>query len=166
MASVYILCPDLFSWYLAPCRFLEAIRQVIRTTTSLEHLSLGCLEDLLHQSDSLLGLLSVHQRRSLRQLNLASVKEDPDHYPIPEIRIRRFQHLEHLTALSIDYDYVCDQLLLLLGERTAQLSKLVLHVHGLDDRQQQVCDGSWVELRQRCPQLQVSLLGHFSLVVV
>ncbi|CAN7992814.1 unnamed protein product [Ixodes hexagonus] len=134
-------------------RFLEVIRQVIRTSVFLEHLSLGCLEDLVHQADSLLSLLALHQRR---QLHLASVKEDPDHYPIPEVRLRRLQSLERLSTLSIDYDYVCDQLLLLLGERT-QLVSMVLHVHGLDD-QQRVCDDSWSELRRRCPQLRVALV--------
>uniref|UniRef100_A0A131XUJ6 Putative f-box n=1 Tax=Ixodes ricinus TaxID=34613 RepID=A0A131XUJ6_IXORI len=137
-------------------RFVEAIRQVIRTSVSLEHLSLGCLEDLVLQSDSLLALLALHQRRSLRQLHLASAKEDPDHYPIPEVRLRRLQSLERLSTLGVDYDYVCDQLLLLLGEQT-QLLSLVLHVHGLDDRQR-VCDRSWEELRRSCPRLRVTLV--------
>ncbi|EEC16721.1 F-box containing protein, putative, partial [Ixodes scapularis] len=134
-------------------RFVEAIRQVIRTSVSLEHLSLGCLEDLVLQSDSLLALLALHQRR---QLHLASAKEDPDHYPIPEVRLRRLQSLERLSTLGVDYDYVCDQLLLLLGEHT-QLLSLVLHVHGLDDHQR-VCDRSWAELRRSCPRLRVTLV--------
>ncbi|KAK8762573.1 F-box only protein 33 [Amblyomma americanum] len=136
-------------------RFIEAIRQVICTTNHLEHFSLGCLEDIFHHSDSFLTLLSLHQRRSLSQLYLASVKEDPDHYPIPEVHLRHLHQFECLTALSIDYDYVCDQFLLLLSERGV-LSKLVLHVHGLDD-QQTVCEGSWIELGRRCPKLRVTV---------
>ncbi|KAH7961165.1 hypothetical protein HPB52_004344 [Rhipicephalus sanguineus] len=136
-------------------RFLEVIGQVICTSCHLEYFSLGCLEDLFHHSDSFLTLLSLHQRRSLSQLHLASVKEDPDHYPIPEIHFWHLQHFECLSTLSIDYDYVCDQLLLLLSERSVLL-KLVLHVHGLDD-QQTVCEGSWLELSRRCPKLRVTI---------
>ncbi|KAH7967112.1 hypothetical protein HPB49_022703 [Dermacentor silvarum] len=136
-------------------RFFEVIRQVICTSCHLEYFSLGCLEDLFHHSDSFLTLLSLHQRLSLSQLHLASVKEDPDHYPIPEIHFWHLQQFKCLTALSIDYDYVCDQLLLLLSERSLLL-KLVLHVHGLDDRQT-VCEGSWLELSRRCPKLRVTI---------
>ncbi|KAL1431226.1 hypothetical protein MTO96_014604 [Rhipicephalus appendiculatus] len=136
-------------------RFLEVIGQVICTSCHLEYFSLGCLEDLFHHSDSFLTLLSLHQRRSLSHLHLASVKEDPDHYPIPEIHFWHLQHFECLSTLSIDYDYICDQLLLLLSERSVLL-KLVLHVHGLDD-QQTVCEGSWLELSRRCPKLRVTI---------
>lgn len=136
-------------------RFLEVLGQVICTTDHLEHFSLGCLEDLFHHCDGFLTLLSLHQRRSLSQLHLASVKQDPDHYPIPEIHFRHLQQFERLTTLSIDYDYVCDQLLLLLSER-GLLSEFGVHVHGLDE-QQAVCEGSWLELRRCCPKLRVTI---------
>lgn len=140
-------------------RFLEAIKQVIRTATHLEHLSLGCLEDLLQHSDHLLALLSLHHRHSLSHLHLASVKDNPDHYPIPEIRLGILSVFDRLRTLSIDYDYVCDHLLLLLADRVAPLSQLVLHVHGLEDGyQKSIKDSSWARLVSSAPQLRVALI--------
>uniref|UniRef100_A0A1W7RAJ0 F-box only protein 33 n=1 Tax=Hadrurus spadix TaxID=141984 RepID=A0A1W7RAJ0_9SCOR len=141
-----------------PEQYITALKQIICNAQRLKHLSLGCVEELLDHSDSFIALLGQHQYKSLQSLHLASVKEDPEHYALLDLPIDTFNVFCNLQVLSIDYDYISDNLLFSLSKpRKKALTKLNLHVHGIDADHPGTSDTSWKQLRNFSPKLEVTI---------
>ncbi|KAE8753157.1 hypothetical protein FOCC_FOCC000080 [Frankliniella occidentalis] len=72
--------------------------QKVATSLQMEELTLGCMEDITSYSKDLLNLLVENQSSTLRILGLATLKDDPDDYLLPEIDGSLFQNFRHLQV--------------------------------------------------------------------
>ncbi|RWS05479.1 F-box only protein 33-like protein [Dinothrombium tinctorium] len=132
---------------------LNAIQTFVARNPGLQHLSLGCLEELLNATPSLLSIMAQNSK-SIQSLHLSTVKEDPDYYPVHDIPLCLFEPFVSLRALSIDYDYICDEFLTILAKKP--LEKLIINVHGLDEEHPGVKRSSWSLLKANS-KLEVSV---------
>ena len=129
---------------------MQQLFKIIKTSNKLEMLSLGCIEELTENMSNLLDLLRRHQSDHLTHLSLASVKEDPDHYDVLEIDCSLFNSFSKLSVLTIDYDHLCDELLLALN--SGIMERIVIHVHNWDaiyDHMYGASDDSWKEFTEK-----------------
>ncbi|XP_012935703.1 F-box only protein 33 [Aplysia californica] len=127
--------------------FLESLQLLIKRNKRLLHLSLGCTEILLHNSQELFNLLVKYHAPYLQSLHLATVKEDTSSYDVPYIGIDNFAAFANLRALSIDYDFVTPKFLAVLAHRdrgAPPLHSLCLHIHRVNQRQP--TDSMWKEV--------------------
>ncbi|RWS25202.1 F-box only protein 33-like protein [Leptotrombidium deliense] len=132
----------------------NAMKRFIGRHCNLKHLSLGCLEQMLNCTPSLLSIMAQRNNTSLQSLHLLTVKEDPDYYPVPDIPAHLFEPFVNLKVLSIDYDFMSDDLLSILAVKP--LEKLIINVHGLDDEHPGVSKSAWSKLKWK-QKLEVTL---------
>ena len=142
--------------YVLMARLLSSIEILISRCQSLEHISLGCLQQLLNHSPSLLTILAQYHCNSIKCIYLASIKEDPDYYPVLELPSRLFEPFLKLQVLTIDFDNVTDDLLQCLSMK-GTLKKLIINVHGIDEQHQGVSKSSWSQLARSNPGLEVTV---------
>ncbi|CAL1285883.1 unnamed protein product [Larinioides sclopetarius] len=144
-------------------QYVEFLIRIIKRAHCLEHLSLGCIEELLDLSEHFLAPLSKHQAKCLRSLHLSSVKEVPGNYFINDLKTSLFRTFLQLERLSIDYDYLSDQLLDVFSQpQHRPLTHLIIHVHSFDYRFPRVSDAAWKRLTLHSPNLEVTInLLHF-----
>lgn len=116
--------------------------KIVKTSVSLQALSLGCAEDLAASSGILLEPLCHHHAKHLTHLSLASVKYDPDDYILLELDTTVFRGFPRLSILTLDYDYVSDTLLKSLDN--GLMERLVIHVHGLEDNHPGTSNNAWI----------------------
>ncbi|XP_065082101.1 F-box only protein 33 [Ochlerotatus camptorhynchus] len=134
--------------------FVEPIRTLMgRKNPPLKELDLGCSEILtLHAADF---LNCCPRPQFLRQLGLASVKQDPGNYALSTIEPNLFEKCNALQYLSLDYDIMCDDFLKTL--QLLPLRRLVIHVHGLDQEHPGLSEAAWGSFRARNPQAELHL---------
>ena len=137
----------------------DALLAILDTAVGMQHLSLGCIGELTDRADYILHSLSRRHGQKLETLHISSVKEDPDSYGLIDLPCHLFSTLSHLRELGLDYDYMSNHLLEMLsaGNRTQQLTKLVIHVHGMDANQEKINNQSWRRIVNRNPALRVTL---------
>ncbi|XP_034245600.1 F-box only protein 33 [Thrips palmi] len=145
---------------------LQMLRKIATSSLYMEELTLGCMEDATSYSKELLHTLVNYQSASLRVLGLATLKDDPDDYLLPELDSSLFQNFRHLQILSIDYDNVDDRLLLALN--TGHMKRLMVHVHGIADSHPSTSDAAWNTFRLSNPncELRLSLIHSYDAVGV
>lgn len=137
----------------------EVLQDLVMKSKCLEHLSLGCMDELLSRVvPQLLDKLSrsKEHRLTLQSLHLTSIKEDPDYYPVLDLKYALLAPFRNLKVLSIDYDYICDELLLGLATNQS-LKKLLIYVHGVDEAHPGVSPSSWSLLAKNNSTLQVTV---------
>lgn len=129
----------------------------------MEHLSLGCIEELLDLAEYFLEPLAEHQATCIRSLHLSSIKDVPGSYFIYDINSSIFQAFLNLESLSIDYDYMSDQLLETLSHpHRRPLSRLNVHVHSFNYRVPAISSTAWKQITSHSPTLEVTInLLHF-----
>ncbi|KFM74832.1 F-box only protein 33, partial [Stegodyphus mimosarum] len=144
-------------------QYLEFLIRIIKTAHCLEHLSLGCIEELLDLSEYFLTPLAEYQAACIRSLHLSSVKEVPGSYFIYDINSSIFKTFLNLECLSIDYDYISDQLLEILSQpHRRPLRRLNIHVHSFHYRLPDISSSAWKQIRSCSPSLEVTInLLHF-----
>lgn len=131
---------------------------MVKRNRRLLHLSLGCTEILLHNSQEVLNLLIKHHAPYLQSLHLASVKEDSSSYDIPMIGLDRISAFANLRSLSLDYDFLTPKLMSSLASRqrnSIPLSCLFVHVHRVG--QQQPSDIMWKRVVEANPNMEFTL---------
>jgi len=139
-------------------RCVVEVRNIIRNARHLKKLSLGCLVELCEDGEELIYLLAEHQASNIEALHIASIKEDPDSYPLYDFPVDHFCHLSNLCELGLDYDYVTDELLQTWTRSgCTTLHKLILHVHGIEPEHPHVTNKTWQELVRVSPSLKVTL---------
>lgn len=145
---------------------LKPLQALVQQSRRLEALSFGCSEDLACYSGPVLSLLSRHQAGSLRCLQMASVKDDPDDYLLSDLDPTLFRSFKILQVLSLDYDYVSDSLLNVLGD--IGLVSFIIHVHGIEDTHPGTTDAVWNSFAQRSPrcELQITLIHSYDAIEV
>ncbi|BFZ02474.1 hypothetical protein BsWGS_05513 [Bradybaena similaris] len=138
--------------------FIESLHLVVKRNRRLLHLSLGCTEILLHNSQEVLNLLIKYHAPYLQSLHLASVKEDSSSYDIPMIGLDRISAFANLRSLSLDYDFLTPKLMSSLASRqrnSIPLSCLYVHVHRVG--QQQPSDIMWKRVVEANPTMEFTL---------
>lgn len=125
-------------------------------TNALETISIGCSEQLFQSSGKLLDALVKHHRNSLKCLMLATLRDDPDHYELPSLDLTQVGSFVNLQMFSIDYDYVSDKFLESLSA-CSQMTRLVIHVHGILDNHPGTSEYAWNNVRRNNPLLKVRL---------
>ena len=125
-------------------RLWEPLEGLLLNSKGLQHLTLGGIEELLNRTPRMLAALSQKESHSstLQSLHLASIKEDPDFYAVPDLEPRLLAPFSNLKALSIDFDHVNDELLLVLSQKKL-LQELIINVHGIDDFHPGISKSSW-----------------------
>ncbi len=155
---VYTL-PNLGMFYIF--RFVDALCEIIKHSRNLQHFTLGCIPELNDFVEPLLRLLAIHQANSMQSLHLAGVKADPEFYQLAQISPHCFHSLRNLQVLSIDHDYVSDEMLKPFLSSTPQkrapLKSLIMHVHGKEVPRNTVSNVTWQEMMKYNPQLEVTL---------
>ena len=139
-------------------RLLKYIEDIIENSRKLRHISLGCVEEVLEHSSSILNKLLSRHSSSLEGLYLADVKEDSENYGIIELETHKLHKFQNLKHLSIDYDFLDNQVLQAFvegGQR--QLKSLIIHVHGIDPEHEKVTNETWGRLKRHCKDLVVTL---------
>lgn len=134
---------------------MESLVKIIETSNCLEGLSLGCIEELTSSASMILEPLQHYHAKHLTSLCLASVKDDPDHYDFLELDTSLFSSFCRLTVLTIDYDYVNDNLLNALDNGV--LERLVIHIHGLDDDYPGTSNQAWENFTLKNPLCELRL---------
>ncbi|GFR33117.1 f-box only protein 33 [Trichonephila clavata] len=144
-------------------QYVEFLIRIIKRAHCLEHLSLGCIEELLDLSEHFLTPLSKYQAKCLRSLHLSSVKEVPGSYFVNDLNSSLFSTFLNLERLSIDYDHLSDQLFDGLAQSQHRpLCHLIIHVHSFDYGYPKVSDAAWKRLALHSPSLEVTInLLHF-----
>ncbi|XP_048508438.1 F-box only protein 33 isoform X1 [Athalia rosae] len=140
--------------------------KIVKNALSLQALSLGCAEELAASAGLILSPLKQHQANHLTHLSLASVKYDPDDYILTELDTSVFRSFRRLSILTIDYDYVDDNLLKALDN--GLMERLVIHVHGLEENHPGTTNDCWlsfVDKNPRC-ELRLNLLHSYDAVIV
>ncbi|XP_075215156.1 F-box only protein 33-like isoform X2 [Lycorma delicatula] len=137
-------------------KLLKPILTLAQKSYHLNGLSLGCLEELTANSKNILEEISQYQANSLQTLGLASVKYDPDNYVLFEIDTCLFTSLTNLQILSIDYDYVNDEILSTLS-RLGCLQRLVIHVHGIFEGHPGTSNDVWELFTRHNPKCELRL---------
>ncbi|XP_054159015.1 F-box only protein 33-like [Oppia nitens] len=137
-------------------QLVQRLEQLIDKCDFLEHISFGCLQQVLNHSNRLLLTLAKHHSQSLKCLHLSSVKANPDYYPVFELSINLLEPFSILKVLSIDFDIVSDQLLQLMARKTT-IDTFIVNVHGIDDEHKGLTKSSWSLLVQNNCNLKVTL---------
>ncbi|XP_071448888.1 F-box only protein 33-like [Hetaerina americana] len=148
---------------------ISPLKTIIKHSRELEALSLGCSEELATYSCILLNLLGRFQSRSLRQLHLASVKDDPNNYIILDLDYTLFQPFHMLQVLSLDYDYVSDSLLEIFTKPSnGGLKCLIIHVHGITKHHPNTSNQAWSLFCQYNPlcELRLTLIHSYDAVEI
>ncbi|KAL1462840.1 hypothetical protein WDU94_014646 [Cyamophila willieti] len=135
---------------------VKRLLELVDTSDALETLSLGCSEQLFQSSVLLLDQLVKRHRNSLKCLMLATLRDDPDHYELPNLDVSLMGSFVNLQMCSIDYDYMSDKFLQSLSE-CSQMTRLVIHVHGILDNHPGTTEYAWNNVRQNNPHLKVRL---------
>ncbi|XP_045216834.1 F-box only protein 33-like [Mercenaria mercenaria] len=139
-------------------RFAQRLECIIRTSRKLRHVSLGCSEEILAHSGYFLDRLSSLHGNSLEALHLASVKEDSDNYGIVDLDVYKFRTFTSLKHLSIDYDFLDNQLLHIFSEPSRQpLETLNIHVHGVGPEHENVTNASWRQFSNHNKRIEVTI---------
>lgn len=106
----------------------------------------------------LLPTLARRHSRTLQSLHLANVKEDSESYDIMDLSPTDLAPFCNLQNLSLDFDNVTAELLLSLAKPgRSPLKKLGIHVHGVEPDHPHVDNATWQQVREACPQLEVTL---------
>lgn len=139
-------------------QYLDNIEALIKNSRHLQHFALGCVEELLEHSNVIVNLLTQHHASTLQSLHLASVKEDSESYGIIDLNANDFCHFTTLHTLSLDYDYLTNDLLhIFLDSKKTKLEVLVINVHGIDADHEVITNETWRRLRNHSPDLEVTL---------
>jgi len=104
---------------------------------------------------------------SLKSLHLASVKTNLEVYGLIDIHATLFQPFKNLQTLSLDYDYLSNQLLQILASPDrSPLRRFDIHIHSYEEETQPILDRCWRNLVLTSPNLQVgiALLHSFEAV--
>lgn len=137
---------------------MTCIEDIVEASRRLRHFSLGCVEEVLEHSNSLLNKLLCCHSTSLEGLYLASVKEDSENYGIIELDTHKLYNFQNLKHLSIDYDFLDNQTLqAFVDSRRNKLQTLIIHVHGIDPEHEKITNQTWSRLTQCCKDLTVTL---------
>jgi hypothetical protein len=113
---------------------------------------------MLAHSDFFLERLSSLHSNSLEALHLASVKEDSDNYGIVDLDIYKFRNFTNLRHMSIDYDFLDNQLLHIFCELSrAPLESLNIHVHGVGPEHESVTNASWRQFSSHNKNIEVTI---------
>lgn len=75
---------------------------------------------------------------------------------ITDFTPRLLEPFNNLKIISLDFDYICDELLLSLAGKE-NLAKLIINVHGIDEHHPGIQKSSWTNLRKANPKLEVSI---------
>ncbi|XP_074649636.1 F-box only protein 33-like [Tubulanus polymorphus] len=140
--------------------FHGSIENIIKNSRRLKHVSFGCLEEIVSYSDYVLDLLAEYQSHSLQSLHIASIKEDPDSYSLCDLDYGHFQALANLKYLSIDYDYLTNELLeAFMRDHHVGLEKLIVNVHGIQPTptRNKISNRTWWRSVRYSPKLRVTL---------
>ncbi|GAB6018963.1 hypothetical protein CHUAL_000604 [Chamberlinius hualienensis] len=144
----------------AVIRYVDALKTIITKSRKLKGIAFGCVEEIVDNADQFLQLFRKHQSHTLRHLYLASVKENPECYKLLDLSPAMFADFISLQSLSIDYDYLSEDLLENLSRSDhVPLLRLDIHVHGssLNGRKRPISDAVWKKLGDHCPSLEISL---------
>lgn len=145
---------------------LKPMRMLVEQSRHLEALSLGCSEQLTVYVAAFLELLTRHQARSLRRLGLASIKDDPDDYLLLDLDPNQFRSFQLLQVLSVDYDYVSDNMLAALCD--VGLIRFIIHVHGIEENHPGTTNSAWANFTQQnsnC-ELRLTLIHSYEAVEI
>ncbi|XP_022189902.2 F-box only protein 33 [Nilaparvata lugens] len=136
--------------------FLNPILSILKKSHRLEALNLGCIEDLVLCGKTILERISNHHASHFRRLGLASMKSDPDLYDLFVLDHKVFYTLQNLQVLSLDFDYVNDDLLSVLSAN-GSLQRLVIHVHGILDTHPGTSEDAWDSFTKKNPMCELRL---------
>ncbi|CAH0391614.1 unnamed protein product [Bemisia tabaci] len=137
-------------------KIIKNVQEIITNSRALNVLNFGCNEDLTLHIGSFLELLIKFQAESISTLGLASVKEDFNDYVLPELDVTHFASFPNLQVLSVDYDYMCDELLGSLNKTTG-LQRLIIHVHGIEENHPGTSNRAWETFTQQNSKCELSL---------
>ncbi|XP_076649282.1 F-box only protein 33 [Halictus rubicundus] len=146
---------DDINGYVTP--LIKPIVKIIETANRLEALSLGCIEELIASAGVLLQPLRMNHAKHLTTLSLASVRDDPD-YNFCELGFDYelcFNSFVRLSILTLDYEFVSDQLLKALDNGV--MERLVIHVHGWNDSYAGTSEVAWQTFVQKNPKCELRL---------
>ncbi|XP_034480641.1 uncharacterized protein LOC117786470 [Drosophila innubila] len=135
--------------------FVEPLKMFLsRKNQPCQTLDLGAIEALTYYGHDFLKAMVKPQE--LLQLTLASIKYDPNHYPILELDTTLLQKCASLQVLSLDYDTLSDELLHTI--QVLPLRKLLIVVHGLDrDEHAGVSDAAWANFSMHFTNIELVL---------
>ncbi|CAG5124712.1 unnamed protein product, partial [Candidula unifasciata] len=138
--------------------FLESLQIVVKRNRRLLHLSLGCTEIILNNSQEMLHLLVKYHASHIQSLHLSSIKENSNSYDLPLLKVDNISCFTNLRSLSLDYDFITPNLMSSLDSRICTappLKYLIIHVHRVN--QWQITDNMWRQVTQANPGLELTL---------
>ena len=153
-------------------RAVQRLKEISVNAKKLRLFDLGYMEGLLYVAHKLelLELLGRQNGNTLKQLNIATIKENLDSQLFIRINPEIFYSMKTLTSLSLDYDYFNDDILhMFCNSSRVPLLKLHLIVQNIDISHRGTSNNSWtrfvlskyVSLPQSCFSVQSSTLFNF-----
>ncbi|XP_049816673.1 F-box only protein 33 isoform X2 [Schistocerca nitens] len=136
--------------------FMKPLQQLMQNCRSIEFLDLGCLEEICQHASKLTYILGQNHARSLHHLRLASIKDDPECYLLDELPPALFRPFQMLQVLSVDYDYLSDEMLPVISN--LGLRQFIIHVHGVEEDHPGIPDSAWAEFANHNPSCEVHLI--------
>lgn len=114
--------------------------------------------DALDEKSETRQYLSL-ELQTLKSLHLASVKTNLEVYGLIDLQASLFQPFKNLQILSLDYDYLSNQLLQTLSSPgRSPLQRFHIHVHSYEEETPPILDRSWRNLVLTSPNLEVDLV--------
>uniref|UniRef100_A0A1B0D4Q6 Uncharacterized protein n=1 Tax=Phlebotomus papatasi TaxID=29031 RepID=A0A1B0D4Q6_PHLPP len=133
---------------------IEPIKSLLgRRNPAMAHLNVGSCEHLTIYCQDFLRSLACPQE--LHLLAMASVKENPAFYYVGNLEASLFDKCTNLRLLSIDYDFLSDELLRVL--QLLNLKRLILHIHAFDKNHAGTSDEAWRSFQEHNPQAELRI---------
>ncbi|KAG7211356.1 hypothetical protein KM043_010646 [Ampulex compressa] len=147
--------------------FMMCLLSVVKTSTRLEAVSLGCIEELADSAHLLVHYLREYHAKHLRHLSLASVIDNTRHFSSVDMDLNIFNSFTNLAILTVDYSCVRDELLQALDNGV--MERLVIHIHSWNCLPAELTsDAAWGRFVQKNPrcELRLTILNYYKAVQV
>ncbi|GAB0088460.1 uncharacterized protein DMENIID0001_028880 [Sergentomyia squamirostris] len=133
---------------------LEPIKRLLgRRNPAMSHLNFGSCEQLVNFGGDFLKAMICPQE--MRLLSIASIKDNPQLYYVGSLEANLFDKCTNLNLLSIDYDFLNDELLHVL--KLSSLKRLILHVHSIDKDTIATSEDAWRSFQEHNPQAELRI---------
>ncbi|KAF6038181.1 FBXO33 [Bugula neritina] len=138
-------------------QFIDYLKRIIASATSIQHLSLGCLPSLTQFNNEIVECLSQYQSSSIKSLHISRCQSSEVCVYQP-IGIQDLLMLRGLQYLSLDMADLSDLLLTSLTEGgRAKLVSLNINIFTHEEGVRQIRDRTWNLVHQSCPDLILTL---------
>jgi len=140
-------------------KIFHLLKQIIESNLTLETLSFGCWFECLYRIEEIVQTLAQRQPSTIKQLYLASIKNSETQTTNADIFLpsHSFLPFSSLQTLSIDSNYLTNDLLHCFAQQRTPLERLIVHVSEFRSNIPPIDESVWISIGQILPKLRVAV---------